>query len=257
MARRGSSRDRVRDCPLQRRRARERVRRGRVRALEVSRNAGGVPPPPEDPARARGREPAILERPVSKTAGRGRGPGRKHPARVLGSAAGPAADRLLAARQLSRMPRAISDLVSDLLRVLRVLSGGVGAPRGPGEIGPAPRPDLFVELQEERSRGPRGGSASTPAPAAVSVPAPGSAQTVRSPAQPAAVPASASSAPAPSASAEWKEQILSMMQAGVGVDVIAAWVASQPARPTLSADDVIDWKKAGIDEKVIQAALTR
>jgi len=47
------------------------------------------------------------------------------------------------------------------------------------------------------------------------------------------------------------------MDASVGTDVIAAWVATQNPRPALSAEDVIDWKKSGIDEKVLRAALAR
>ena len=48
-----------------------------------------------------------------------------------------------------------------------------------------------------------------------------------------------------------------MMHEGVSVDVILAWVSAQKTRPALSADDVIAWKKDGIDERVILAVLGR
>ncbi len=86
--------------------------------------------------------------------------------------------------------------------------------------------------------------ASPPAPVAVSSPAP------------AASAAPAAATPAPAARV-LQGKILSMMEAGVGVDVIVAWVSSQSDRPALSAEDVIDWKKSGIDERVIQAVLAR
>ncbi|MGE5278451.1 MAG: hypothetical protein ACM3SU_15765 [Acidobacteriota bacterium] len=52
-----------------------------------------------------------------------------------------------------------------------------------------------------------------------------------------------------------KARILAMMHEGVGPDVIAAYVKGQRLKQKLTAEDVIDWKKSGIDEKVIQAAL--
>jgi hypothetical protein len=83
-------------------------------------------------------------------------------------------------------------------------------------------------------------------------------------ANPARAPAASSPSPSPAAVSEpggpvveLKKKILSMMEAGVGTDVIAAWVSAQSPLPALSADDVIDWKKSGIDEKVLRAALVR
>jgi hypothetical protein len=97
------------------------------------------------------------------------------------------------------------------------------------------------------------------APPAAS-PAPAAAAPVSQPASaasenPAAAPAKAA-ASSPTA-ANLKSKILAMMEAGVGADLIAAWVGNQAVKPALSAEDVIDWKKSGIEERVIQAALTR
>ena len=55
--------------------------------------------------------------------------------------------------------------------------------------------------------------------------------------------------------AQLKARILAMMQEGVGTDVIVAYVSGQHLKQKLSAEDVIDWKKSGIDEKIIEAAL--
>jgi hypothetical protein len=55
--------------------------------------------------------------------------------------------------------------------------------------------------------------------------------------------------------AQMKSKILEMMHEGIGTDVIVAYVKGERLKQKLTADDIIDWKKAGIDEKVIQAAL--
>jgi hypothetical protein len=55
--------------------------------------------------------------------------------------------------------------------------------------------------------------------------------------------------------AQMKSKILAMMGEGIGTDVIVAYVKGEHLKQKLSADDVIDWKKSGIDERVIQAAL--
>jgi hypothetical protein len=55
--------------------------------------------------------------------------------------------------------------------------------------------------------------------------------------------------------AQMKSKILEMMHEGVGTDVIVAYVKAEHWKQRLTANDIIDWKKAGIDEKVIQAAL--
>jgi hypothetical protein len=112
----------------------------------------------------------------------------------------------------------------------------------------APGPIFSWRFRKKAENTPPAGvsAASSPAPK----PAP---QTAGSPSPP---PSATTQTGTPRA-AEFKAKILSMMEAGVGVDVIVAWVASQAERPPLSADDVIDWKTSGIDEKVIRAALVR
>ena len=55
--------------------------------------------------------------------------------------------------------------------------------------------------------------------------------------------------------ARLKARILAMMQEGIGTDVIVAYVRGQRLKRKLTAEDVIDWKKSGIDERVIEAAL--
>lgn len=53
-----------------------------------------------------------------------------------------------------------------------------------------------------------------------------------------------------------KTRILAMMQEGVGTEVIVAYVQGQRVRK-LTADDIIDWKRAGIPEDVIRAAASK
>jgi hypothetical protein len=57
------------------------------------------------------------------------------------------------------------------------------------------------------------------------------------------------------AAAQMKSTILEMMKAGVGTDVIVAYVKGEKLKTKLTSNEIIDWKKAGIDDKVIQAAL--
>jgi hypothetical protein len=130
-------------------------------------------------------------------------------------------------------------------------------------------PEAAARLEEEAKSAEQPGplfswkfrkKAENAPPAGVSASAPAAAKTSASAAPAPSAPAAAPPPSAPAATAraaEFKSKILSMMDAGVGVDVIAAWVESQAERPPLSADDVIDWKKSGIDEKVIRAALVR
>ena len=86
-----------------------------------------------------------------------------------------------------------------------------------------------------------------PAPAAAVPPAPA----------PAPAPVSVSAPAAAGSAADVEAKILAMMHEGVSVDVILAWLSTLRSRPALSADDVIAWKKAGIDERVILAVLGR
>ena len=55
--------------------------------------------------------------------------------------------------------------------------------------------------------------------------------------------------------AQMKTKILALMKEGVGTDVIVAYVKGEKMKQKLTSADIIDWKKAGIDEKVIQAAM--
>ena len=93
----------------------------------------------------------------------------------------------------------------------------------------------------------KSGANPTPAPASAAGVSPASVTPVPAPAL----------APSPSlaGSADLESKILAMMHEGLSVDVILAWVATQKNRPALSAEDVIAWKKAGIDERVILAVL--
>jgi hypothetical protein len=66
-------------------------------------------------------------------------------------------------------------------------------------------------------------------------------------------PAPARAAVATTGIAELKVKILALQKEGVGTDVIVSFVrANRPAAP-LSADEIIDWKKAGIPDEVIRA----
>src|SRR5262245_36785188 len=87
------------------------------------------------------------------------------------------------------------------------------------------------------------------------------------PAAPAAAPAAAAapaSAPPPSSSAaaglttsELKSKILDLMHESVSTDVIVAYVKSRRVASALTADEIIDWKKSGIAESVIEAAIAQ
>jgi len=55
--------------------------------------------------------------------------------------------------------------------------------------------------------------------------------------------------------AELKSKILEMMKAGIGEETIASFVRGARATRSLGADEVLDWKKAGIAESVIRAAI--
>jgi hypothetical protein len=76
-------------------------------------------------------------------------------------------------------------------------------------------------------------------------------------------PASASSAAPASAAAsgispsELKSKVLVLMREGVGTDVIVAYVKSKPVSAALTAEEILDWKKSGIADSVIEAALAQ
>jgi hypothetical protein len=52
-----------------------------------------------------------------------------------------------------------------------------------------------------------------------------------------------------------KEKILEMMKAGISNETIASYARGIRTSPPLTGDDVLAWKKAGIAEEVIRAAL--
>jgi hypothetical protein len=69
-------------------------------------------------------------------------------------------------------------------------------------------------------------------------------------------PAAASVSPSPAA-AELEKQILDLMQEGIGTDVIRSFVRAHPLSTPLSAAEIIDWKKAGIPDAVIDATFPK
>jgi hypothetical protein len=82
------------------------------------------------------------------------------------------------------------------------------------------------------------------------------------PAAPAAAapPAAAgpASAPAPAAdlsASELRAKVLVLQREGVGEDVLVAYVRSHPPSRALTADEILEWKKSGISDSVIAAAL--
>jgi hypothetical protein len=102
--------------------------------------------------------------------------------------------------------------------------------------------------------GTRASTAASPAPAAAS---PAVA------ASPAAATSSAPTSPAPAApraglsTAELKAKLLALMQEGVGTDVLVAYVKSRAVAAPLTAEEIVDWKRAGIAEPVIEAAIAQ
>jgi len=100
-------------------------------------------------------------------------------------------------------------------------------------------------------------SAPTVAPAAT----PSAAAVPVSPAPPGTAPAP-SPAASPSSAAglstlELKAKIVALMQEGVGTDVIVAYVRSRRVAAPLSAEEIVDWKRSGIAEPVIEAAIAQ
>jgi hypothetical protein len=56
---------------------------------------------------------------------------------------------------------------------------------------------------------------------------------------------------------ELKEKLLEMTRAGVAPDVLLAYVKGQRMSRKMTAEDIIDWTKAGIPDAVIEAAASR
>lgn len=77
------------------------------------------------------------------------------------------------------------------------------------------------------------------------------------PAAPAPGPAAAPETRSALASAELETRILLLMREGVGTDVLVAYVKAHPPATALTAEEILDWKKSGIAEPVIEAALAQ
>jgi len=75
----------------------------------------------------------------------------------------------------------------------------------------------------------------------------------------AAATAAPSVAPASSAmsASELKSKLIALMQEGVGSDVLVAYVKSRRVAAPLSAEEIVDWKRSGIPEPVIEAAIAQ
>ena len=81
----------------------------------------------------------------------------------------------------------------------------------------------------------------------------------------AAAPRAEAAAPAPAlapasgaglAPSDLKAKVLLLLREGVGTDVLVAYVKSHPLRAALSAEEIVDWKRSGIADPVIEAALS-
>jgi hypothetical protein len=73
--------------------------------------------------------------------------------------------------------------------------------------------------------------------------------------------AAASAAPAPAAAAmspdEMLAELVKLKKQGFGTDLMVGFVNQKSLRSSLSADDMVKWKKEGMPQEVIQAALKR
>jgi hypothetical protein len=107
------------------------------------------------------------------------------------------------------------------------------------ESKPASQPKGIFEWSPKKS------APATAAPAAAAVSAPAAAIP---PGQPAA-PAVASSRSA----ADLESKILALVHEGVGTDVIVSYVRANRLPAPLTAEQIIEWKKAGIPDDVIRA----
>ena len=61
----------------------------------------------------------------------------------------------------------------------------------------------------------------------------------------------------PLSSAELKSKILEMLKAGIGTEVIVGYVKNIKMSGPLNAEAIVDWKKAGIPDAVLEAAVSR
>ena len=90
-------------------------------------------------------------------------------------------------------------------------------------------------------------------------PAPESTAAVAPAGAPVSSPATATSTTPPTTASRsvLKEKILALMQEGVGVDVIVSYARANRPNPSLTADEIIDWKKSGIPDAVIEATFPK
>ena len=126
-------------------------------------------------------------------------------------------------------------------------------------------PETLASLPDPWARARRGVKPrwEPPRPAAVlqTTPTPGSTETGSMPATestpaPKSLPAADSGSAAISPD-EMKRQILAMKAERIGVEVIVAYVRRQRLARALTADEIIDWKRAGIEDEVLAAAAQR
>jgi hypothetical protein len=111
----------------------------------------------------------------------------------------------------------------------------------------AAQPQAFWWPLGDPSRKTSTSTAAAPAaPASAPAPAPAAAATPASPPSPTGLSA-----------AELKTKLLALMQEGVGGDVLVAYVKSRRVAAPLSAEEIVDWKRAGIPEPVIEAAIAQ
>ena len=107
----------------------------------------------------------------------------------------------------------------------------------------SPLPVQPAVFRVEFKKKPTPAAASTTVPAAAPAPAP--AVSVAPTAQSVA------------SRAVLKEKVLALMQEGVGSDVIVSYARANRPSPPLTADEIIDWKKAGIPDAVIAATFSQ
>ncbi len=70
-------------------------------------------------------------------------------------------------------------------------------------------------------------------------------------------PAPPAASPAKPMNAELKAKIFELLRENVGTDVIVAYVRSRSGAAPLSADEIVDWKRSGIADAVIEAAIAQ
>jgi len=115
---------------------------------------------------------------------------------------------------------------------------------------PPPSPAVFrFELVKTKPASTSPAAASTSAAAAPPAAAPAPVPT--------AAPAPAKTAAAAAETAALKAQVLELMKEGVGTDVIRLYVRAHPPAVPLTAEEIIDWKKSGIPDAVIEATFSK